>query len=191
MTRTTQPTTKAERDEWRINGWGAHGFPERLLDDADQREELMQILSYEGEMHANAATLYKEQLDALRQRVAVANHEIVRLRAALNQIAWPSSYGLNWEQMTKDGLRHIAVDALAIMRPSEPALSASPPKTPDPKAKRVVFEFDARSLMTVEEIKEKYGIDFHEIPVRDPKTGEHGFVYIPVARHEDDPHANR
>lgn len=51
--------------------------------------------------------------EANRQRDA-ANEEVVRLRKALNTIAWPAHFGLSVAQATPEMYRKIASDTLAI-----------------------------------------------------------------------------
>ena len=43
-----------------------------------------------------------------------SSKEVVRLRKALNQIAWPGAWGIRTDLATTEMYRHIAVDALAI-----------------------------------------------------------------------------
>lgn len=44
---------------------------------------------------------------------------------------------------------------------------------------RIMFEFDERSLDTLEQIKARAGIEFSEITVRNPTTGEERIMIIP------------
>jgi len=71
---------------------------------------------YKHEVLGRAAS----EIEALRERAEQAERdrdearkEVVRVRGALNQIAWPASQGLRLE--TIESLQHIARDTLAIL----------------------------------------------------------------------------
>jgi len=67
---------------------------------------------------SDIATMRKSIADymdsAVKQATNEANMEIVRLRNALNQIAWPDNFGVSSKHATTEMYRHIAIDALAI-----------------------------------------------------------------------------
>ena len=67
---------------------------------------------------SDIATMRKSIADyidsAVKQATSEAFTEIVRLRKALNQIAWPQHFGISQKEATTEMYRHIAMDALAI-----------------------------------------------------------------------------
>lgn len=69
-------------------------------------------------IEASVAVIALDAKDAAladaKAKTTAAYAEIVRLRQALNLIAWPGAIGINPEHATLEMARHIARDALAI-----------------------------------------------------------------------------
>ena len=58
----------------------------------------------------------KEEVDTLKSKLSQANQEVVRLRTALNQIAWPIHFNIELRSLDVALCQKIAQDALAIAR---------------------------------------------------------------------------
>lgn len=77
-----------------------------IVADADGR--YVRYADYAAMLDAQRALTHKAERDRDEAR-----KEVVRVRGALNQIAWPASHGLRLE--TIESLQHIARDTLAIL----------------------------------------------------------------------------
>lgn len=60
-------------------------------------------------------------------------------------------------------------------------------KIPPPNRKRVTFEFDDRSMLSMDQLTDR-GYGFKEIIVRDPATGEERKMLIPTLSNKQCPH---
>lgn len=89
--------------------------------DDDPDNEADAVVSFSGDTAARLAEWIRpgmadpaDTIRELRESVRDANAETVRLRATLNRIAWPASFGGSATNDTIDFYRHIAQDTLAI-----------------------------------------------------------------------------